>query len=82
MMRNGMSPREAGLEICRRVASHTKRAELLDQKGRPNFGLKFYLLDKAGRHAGVSLWGPAKFAVTDAQGSRLEECACLYTAQS
>lgn len=25
LMRSGMSPREAGLEICRRVASHTKR---------------------------------------------------------
>jgi N4-(beta-N-acetylglucosaminyl)-L-asparaginase len=73
-----MSPREAGLEICRRVASHTKRPELLDEQGRPNFGLKFYLLDKTGQHAGVSLWGPAKFAVTDKQGTRLEPCAYLY----
>lgn len=82
LMRNGMSPSEAGLEICRRVASHTKRADLLDDQGRPNYGLKFYLIDKAGRHAGVSLWGPAKFAVTDAQGSRLEECVCLFTESS
>ena len=36
------------------------------------------LLDKSGRHAGVSLYGPAKIAVTDAQGSRLEECEFLY----
>lgn len=80
-MRNGMSPREAGLEICRRVARHTKRPDLLDDQGRPNFGLKFYLLDKTGEYAGVSLWGPAKFAVTDSAGTRLEECAFLYESQ-
>ena len=78
LMRGGMSPRDAGLEICRRVAQHTKRPDLLDDQGRPNFGLKFYLLDKTGRHAGVTLWGPSKYAVTDVQGSRLEECAYLY----
>ncbi|MHB8865099.1 MAG: N(4)-(beta-N-acetylglucosaminyl)-L-asparaginase [Pirellulaceae bacterium] len=78
LMRGGMSPRDAGLEICRRAAQHTRRPDLLDDQGRPNFDLKFYLLDKSGRHAGVSLYGPAKFAVTDAQGSRLEDCEFLY----
>ncbi len=78
LMRGGLSPREAGLEICRRVARHTHRADLLDDQGRPNFGLKFYLLDKTGRHAGVSLWGPTKFAITDVQCTRLEECAYLH----
>ena len=42
------------------------------------FGLKFYLIAKDGRHAGVSLWGPADFAVTDSKGTRLEKCTCLY----
>ena len=37
---------------------------------------------QAGRHAGVSLWGPTKFVVTDPQGSRLEECVCLFTVRS
>ncbi len=78
LMRNGLSPRDAGLELCRRVAHHTRRPDLLDDQGRPNFGLKFYLLDKSGRHAGVTLWGPSQYAVTDAQGTRLEECAYLY----
>jgi N4-(beta-N-acetylglucosaminyl)-L-asparaginase len=77
-MRGGASPRDAGLEICRRIAQHTRRPDLLDDQGRPNFDLKFYLLDKSGRHAGVSLYGPAKFAVTDAQGTRLEDCDFLY----
>ncbi len=77
-MRGGMSPRDAGLEICRRIAQHTRRPDLLDDQGRPNFDLKFYLLDKSGGHAGVSLYGPAQFAVTDAQGTRLEDCGFLY----
>jgi N4-(beta-N-acetylglucosaminyl)-L-asparaginase len=78
LMRGGMSPRDAGLEICRRIAQHTQRPDLLDDQGRPNFDLKFYLLDKSGDHAGVSLYGPAQFAVTDAQGTRLEDCGFLY----
>jgi N4-(beta-N-acetylglucosaminyl)-L-asparaginase len=78
LMRGGMSPREAGLEICHRVASHTKRPHLLDNQGRPNFGLKFYLLNKRGDYAGVSLFGPSKFAVTDADGTRLEDSAFVY----
>ncbi|MCH8829155.1 MAG: N(4)-(beta-N-acetylglucosaminyl)-L-asparaginase, partial [Planctomycetes bacterium] len=78
LMRNGASPKDAGLEILRRVASHTKSKHLLDDKGRPNFGLKFYLLNKKGEHAGVSMWGPADFAVTDKKGTRLEKCVSLY----
>jgi len=78
LMRGGMSPRDAGLEICRRIAEHTRRPDLLDDEGRPNFDLKFYLLEKSGRHAGVSLYGPAEYAVTDAQGTRLEACEFLY----
>ena len=73
-----MSPREAGLEVMRRVARHTTEKHLLGEDGRPNFGLKFYLLNKRGEHAGVSMWGPAQFAVCDEQGPRLEECAFLY----
>jgi len=77
LMRGGMSPRDAGLEILRRVAEHTV-PRLRDDQGRPSFDLKFYLLAKDGTHAGVTMWGPAKFAVTDASGARHEECAALY----
>ncbi len=77
LMRQGASPEEAGMEVLRRVVEKTE-PRLLDKQGRPNFGLKFYLLAKDGRHAGVSLWGPAKFAVTDEKGSRLEDCRFLY----
>jgi len=77
LMRGGMSPEDAGVEVLKRVAAHTEK-RLLDEQGRPNFGLKFYLLSKDGSHAGVSMWGPSKFAVTDEKGTRLEDCAVLY----
>jgi N4-(beta-N-acetylglucosaminyl)-L-asparaginase len=77
LMRGGLAPREAGLEILRRVAAHTV-PRLRDKQGRPNFDLKFYLLNKDGRHAGASMWGPMKFSVTDGDGTRLEDCASLY----
>jgi N4-(beta-N-acetylglucosaminyl)-L-asparaginase len=77
LMRSGQSPAEAGLEILRRIAKHTE-PRLRNADGRPDFGLKLYLLAKDGSHAGVSLWGPADFAVTDKAGTRLEPCRCLF----
>lgn len=78
LMRQGQTPREAGLEMLRRVVSHTTEPHLLGEDGRPNYGLKLYVLAKSGDYAGVSLWGPTKFAVADAAGTRLEECAYLF----
>ncbi len=77
LMRAGHSPKEAGLELLRRIADRSED-RLRDESGRPNFGLKLYLLAKNGDHAGVSLWGPATYAVTDANGTRLEPCVALY----
>jgi N4-(beta-N-acetylglucosaminyl)-L-asparaginase len=78
LMRQGASPAEAGLEMLRRIVAQTTEPHLLRSDGRPNFGLKLYLLSKTGEHAGVSLWGPANYAVTDAAGTRLEPCRCLF----
>ena len=73
-----MPPKEAGLEVLRRVAQHTSEKHLIGKDGRPNFGLKFYLLAKDGQYAGVTMWGPAEFAVTDEKGTRAEKCSYLY----
>ena len=77
LMRGGASPKDAGMEVLQRVVKHTEQ-RLLDEQGRPNFGLKFYLLNKKGDYAGVSMWGPAEFAATDGKGTRLEKCDYLY----
>ena len=78
-MKQGLDPVDAGLEVLKEVAKHTTEKHLLDEKGRPNFGLKFYLLRKDGRYAGVTMHGPAQFAVCDdKRGARLEDCVALY----
>ena len=77
LMRNGMTPEEAGIEILKRIADRTED-RYRDAAGRPDFQINFYLLDKQGNHAGVSMWGPKQFAITDKQGSRLEDAVCLY----
>ncbi|MDA1232336.1 MAG: N(4)-(beta-N-acetylglucosaminyl)-L-asparaginase [Planctomycetota bacterium] len=78
LMRHGASPEEAGMEVLRRVAK-TAEPRLRDKDGRPDFGLSFYLLARDGRHAGVTMWGPQKFSVTDENGTRHEDCTALYT---
>src|SRR5262249_54453404 len=87
MMRRGSHPKDACLEVLRRIAQTTKPKRLLDQKGRPAFGIKFYAVNKSGAYGSASMWGgaggkPATFAVADAKGARLEECAFLFEGQA
>ena len=66
-----------GLEALRRVVKNTREKRLLDDSGKPNFGLNFYVLDAAGRHAGVTMRGKARYAVCDEGGARFEACEPL-----
>lgn len=77
-LRRGMAPKDAVIEACRRIASTTKAKRLLDDKGRPNFDVKFYCIAKDGRFAGAALWAGAKMAVHDGDAARLVDCASLY----
>jgi len=77
-MRNGHSPQEAAALVLRRIIDHTP-PRLLDEQQRPSYNLTFYALDSEGRHAGVSLWGPTPYAVTDETGTRLLDCHALLT---
>ncbi len=78
-MRMGDSPEEACLYACQRIADHTKLMRLQDERGRPNFNVKFYALNKAGDVGGAELrGGKGKMAVADSQGSRLIDLAYLY----
>ena len=77
-MRDGRSPHEAAHDVLQRVIAHTP-PRLLDDQDRPTYNLAFYVLAADGRHAGVSLWGPTPYAVTDAEGTRLEDCQALFT---
>jgi N4-(beta-N-acetylglucosaminyl)-L-asparaginase len=76
-MRRGAHPKDAGITALKRVAANTIEPRLLNPQGQPNFGLNFYILDKQGRYAGVSM-RPTRFAVCDSSGPRLEETTTLY----
>jgi N4-(beta-N-acetylglucosaminyl)-L-asparaginase len=87
LMRQGKSPEQAALETLERIVNMSK--ERRDEKGRPNFDLNFYVVSKAGITAGAAIYDipyenapanrrPARYAVADANGARLESSAYLY----
>ncbi|MEO2162003.1 MAG: isoaspartyl peptidase/L-asparaginase [bacterium] len=84
LMRQGASPEEAGLEVLRRVTRQAQRAaawqpEMVDDQGRPSFGLHLYAMGLDGATAGVSLRGGGRYAVADLEkGPRHEELVALH----
>ncbi len=78
LMRQGRHPKDAGLEVLRRIARQVERQarwkrELVAADGRPAFGISFYVLTPDGTWAGVTLKAPpGKFAVADQGGVRHE----------
>lgn len=83
-MRQGMSPRDAGIEVLERIARQARRAAawqpgLLRADGTPAFNVHFYIVDLEGRWAGVGLRGGGEFAVADPEnGPRLEPVVALF----
>ncbi|MBI3185775.1 MAG: N(4)-(beta-N-acetylglucosaminyl)-L-asparaginase [Myxococcales bacterium] len=84
LMRQGKHPKDACLEVLRRIASGTRDGRLLDRKGRPSFGVTIYAIDRRGEYGSASLWAvsgwgkPRQFAVADSGSARLEDCAYLF----
>jgi N4-(beta-N-acetylglucosaminyl)-L-asparaginase len=82
-MRHGMEPKDACMDVLKRIAHNYRddRAKL-DQ-----FDINFYALRKDGKYAGASLWNgylrskgafvSTQFAVNDGGASRLEKCVAL-----
>lgn len=77
LMRQGKSPEQACLETLKRALAMTEQ-RLLADNGRPRFDLQFYALKKDGTYGAATLYQGARFAVADAKGPRLEECAYLF----
>jgi N4-(beta-N-acetylglucosaminyl)-L-asparaginase len=78
-MRRGRGPKDAAVEALRRIKANTLERRLLDERGLPSFNVKFYVVDKAGRFAGVSMWGGkgAQFAVCTENGPETRACEVL-----
>ncbi|HHI79488.1 MAG TPA: asparaginase [Planctomycetes bacterium] len=76
-MRQGKSPTDACLEVLKRIAHFTRIPRLLDAKGRPNFQVNFYAVNKKGEF-GAAAFYPAKYAVCTEEGARILDQASLY----
>lgn len=88
-LRRGMSPKDAGLDACKRIQANTVEKRLLNNRGLPNFGISFYVLNVRGEFAGVSLYedrspdvmgptpGKSTFAVCTEDGPRILPCEAL-----
>jgi N4-(beta-N-acetylglucosaminyl)-L-asparaginase len=76
-MRNGLSPKDAGMAALKRVVANTVEKRLLNSRGQPNFNVRYYALNPAGLFAGVSLYEYSEaskrtqFAVCDEGGPRV-----------
>lgn len=66
-MRRGMSPKDAGMEACKRIRAATIEKHLLNNQGNPNFNVNFYIVNARGEHAGVSLY-ESKYAFCNENG--------------
>ena len=55
-MRRGAHPKDAAMTALSRVKESTVEKRLLNDRGLPAFGLSFYVVNKAGEHAGVSMY--------------------------
>jgi N4-(beta-N-acetylglucosaminyl)-L-asparaginase len=76
-MRRGLHPKDAGLEACKRIKANTVEKRLLNDRGDPNFGVNFYIINAKGEHAGVSLYAGARYAVCTDNGPQTLPCEPL-----
>lgn len=55
-MRQGAHPKDAAMAALRRVKDNTVEQRLLNERGLPNFNLRFFALNKKGEFAGVAMY--------------------------
>jgi N4-(beta-N-acetylglucosaminyl)-L-asparaginase len=88
MMRAGRHPKDACVDVLRRIAKTTRDKRLLEADGRPAFGITFYAVNKKGEYGAAAMYDRSKtgrhaqFAVADARGARKEDCAALFERRS
>jgi N4-(beta-N-acetylglucosaminyl)-L-asparaginase len=79
-MRRGAKPKDAGMTALKRIQSNTVEKRLLNDRGLPNFNINFYILNKKGEHAGVTMYNPENkltYAVCSSSGARQEKLETL-----
>jgi N4-(beta-N-acetylglucosaminyl)-L-asparaginase len=84
-MRRGQHPKDAGMEALMRIKDATIEARLLNDRGEPNFNVTFYVINRSGDYAGVSLYAPTDesvFSVCTEEGARHERLDSLLEGSS
>ncbi|HTQ78446.1 MAG TPA: N(4)-(beta-N-acetylglucosaminyl)-L-asparaginase [Thermoanaerobaculia bacterium] len=79
-LRRGAHPKDAGMEALKRVASNTVEKRLRTANGQPSFDLNFYILNRKGEYAGVSLY-PGHYAVCTEKGPETLETEPLFSSR-
>lgn len=84
-LRRGKHPKDAGMEAVRRIRENTIEKRLLNERGLPNFNVNFYVVNKAGEHAGVALYADpteSRYAVCTENGAELAPVEALFEGKS
>jgi N4-(beta-N-acetylglucosaminyl)-L-asparaginase len=81
-LRLGLHPKDAGMDVVKRIVARTTEKRLLTESGQPRLSVKFYILGRSGEHAGVSVYSSyrgkaARYAVCSAEGARFLPCESL-----
>jgi N4-(beta-N-acetylglucosaminyl)-L-asparaginase len=70
-MREGDSPTDACLHACERIVQRNILKRLQDERGRPNFNVKFYAVNRSGLYGGAEIHNTGgRMVVADADGAR------------
>ena len=66
-----MHPKDAGLEALKRIKANTVERRLLNERGLPRFNVRFFVLNKNGESAGVTMYasGETHHAVCTENGA-------------
>jgi N4-(beta-N-acetylglucosaminyl)-L-asparaginase len=76
-MRNGSTPKDAGMTALKRITSKTVEKRLLNGRGKPNFNVTFYILNTKGEHASVSLY-ETRYAMCSESGPQTLRGEALF----
>jgi N4-(beta-N-acetylglucosaminyl)-L-asparaginase len=81
-MRNGMTPKDAGMAALKRIVSNTIEKRLLNSRGKPNFNLMYYALNTRGDYACVSMYEaekkPVQYALCNEHGPATLQAEPLF----
>jgi N4-(beta-N-acetylglucosaminyl)-L-asparaginase len=81
-MKKGMHPKDAIVEVLRRITKNTIEKRLLNSRGLPNFDMSFYALDKQGRYAGGSFYDAGSYSICTDNGAANFKTEPLYSGKS